>query len=126
MEWFKSRQPVADRFEELIVSAERFEVRLLLSTINLGEVFYNCWNEWDEHRAHEAAEIVQQLPLQIVHPNREDVLAAARLKAKYKVAYADCFAAILAVESMSRIVTGDKDFLAMEQSGAVSLEWWGA
>ncbi len=126
MEWFKNRQPAADRFQRLIASAERFEVRLLLSSVNMGEVFYNCWNEWDETRANEALAVLRRLPIQVVHPTERDVLAAARFKALYKIAYADCFAAVLAVETMSGVATGDKDFLKMQQGGAISVEWWGA
>lgn len=52
-----------------------------------------------------------------------ETLKSSRLKAKYPVAYADCFAAALATEKDARIVTGDPEFKKME--GEVKIEWLG-
>ena len=48
MEWLKRRQPVSLLFRSLIETAQAGRRILLMSTINLGEIYYNCWNEWDE------------------------------------------------------------------------------
>jgi len=46
MEWLKAREPVATRFDELIDLANLGRAHLLMSTINLGEVYYLSWKEW--------------------------------------------------------------------------------
>ena len=49
------------------------------------------------------------------------VLAAAHIKAAHLVAYADAFAAALALELDSTLLTGDPEFHSLE--GKISIEW---
>jgi hypothetical protein len=93
MEWFKKRRPIADRFRLLIEEARVGGPILLMSSINLGEIYYNCWNAWDEARADEA------------------------------LAYADAFAAVLAMEFGATVLTGDPDFLKLRDAGLIAVEW---
>ena len=125
MEWLKERQPVVDWFDELIRSAGQDKVRLWLSSINLGEIYYNCWTEWNTARAEDTLATLRALPVQVIHPTEQDVLAAARLKGKYNIAYADCFAIVLATEIRCPVVTGDPDFLKVQRGGVLSVEWVG-
>jgi predicted nucleic acid-binding protein len=97
-----------------------------MSSINLGEIYYNCRIEWGEERADALLLEFRKLPLLFIHPTEEDVLAAARIKGQYRCSYADAFACVVALEFSCSIITGDKDFLKMEQGGAISVEWWGA
>src|SRR5438067_2295242 len=46
---------------------------------------------------------------------------AARLKSKYPVAYADCFAAALAKREGGRLVTGDPEFRRLDKE--ISVIW---
>jgi predicted nucleic acid-binding protein len=46
---------------------------------------------------------------------------ASKLKAKYPVAYADCFAASLAIAKDATVITGDPEFVKMEKE--VKIEW---
>jgi len=48
-------------------------------------------------------------------------IEAAKLKAKYPVAYADCFAAALALKKNIKLVTGDPEFKKLERD--VRIEW---
>ena|ERR1700734_3756296 len=84
MEWLKDRNPVADRFAVLLDSAEIGTSRLLLSSINLGEIYYNCWKEWEEAKADAALDMLRKHPIQVIHPTEEAVLRAARVKAQLR------------------------------------------
>ncbi len=126
MEWLKAREPAATLFDETIERAKAGHVILLLSTINLGEVLYNCWNVWGEDRAEEIQASFRALPIMIVHPTEEDVRSAARIKGRYKISYADSFTAILAVDCAAPVLTGDPDFLKLLQNGVLAVDWIGA
>jgi predicted nucleic acid-binding protein len=126
MEWLKDRNPVADRLAALLDSAESGTNRLLLSSINLGEIYYNCWKEWDELRADATLILLRKHPIQVIHPTEDAVLKAARMKARYAISYADAFAAVLAVEFGGAVLTGDRDFLPLATDGVLNVDWIGA
>jgi ribonuclease VapC len=126
MEWFKNRQPMANQFRTILEMARAGHPKLLLSSINLGEIYYNCWREWGEVRADEAIDLIGSLPIQVLHPTEVDVLSAARLKGQYPVSYADCFAAVLTLKHGGSVLTGDPDFLILRQNGVVRVDWIGA
>ena len=126
MEWLKQREPVASAFRKIVAAAQNSDVTLLLSTINLGEIYYNSWNEWGQARAERILAEMSDLPIRLVHPTAEDALAAAKIKARFKLAYADAFAAILALEFQAPVLTGDRDFLRVLDGGLISVRWIGA
>jgi predicted nucleic acid-binding protein len=126
MEWLKGREPVASRFRALLEAGRRGELRLLLSNINVGEIYYNCWREWGEARANEVLADWPTLPVQLVHPTEAAVLAAARVKAQYAISYADAFAVVLAIEFGGSVLTGDRDFLPLAKDSVLNVDWIGA
>ena len=52
---------------------------------------------------------------------RELALTAAHIKAKHPLAYADAFAAALAMREEATLVTGDPEFKALDQF--LTIEW---
>ena len=46
---------------------------------------------------------------------------AAKLKGKYRIAYADCFAVALSVKLNATLVTGDPEFKKLK--GRISIQW---
>ncbi len=84
--------------------------RVLMSIINLGEVLYITERERDLVRAQKVLALVEQLPIEIVAASREMVLAAAHIKARYPIAYADAFAVALAQANQAVVLTNDPEF----------------
>jgi len=125
MEWLKNREPAVSTFEALLANAEDSGLRLMMSNINLGEIYYNCWNQWGELRADAVLAMLQRHPIQVIHPSAKDVLAAARIKAIYHCAYADAFAVVPALDYGGSVLTGDPDFLILRQKGVVRVDWIG-
>jgi len=97
------------------------DIILYASVINLGEVYYITMRERGEEKAEEVFSLIKLLPIQIIEADTELTLKASRLKAKYPVAYADCFAASLAIEKDASVITGDPEFKKMEKE--VRIEW---
>jgi len=89
-------EPAASKVKELFKDEAGSRASVHISWINLGEVFYTI----ARRKGLEAAEIVlddiQILPVRLQVPSKADILAAATVKSKYRVSYADAFAVSLA------------------------------
>jgi ribonuclease VapC len=59
------------------------------------------------------------LPIGLIDVTTERVLAAANVKARHTVSYADAFVVAAAVEYSATIVTGDPEFKGTESLAAV-------
>jgi predicted nucleic acid-binding protein len=106
-------EPAATRVRELLVLGEQQEAILLLSMINLGEVFYRIGKQRGRQQAERALALIRNSPLSLVSVSDEMVLQAAALKMEHRISYADAFAAALAIARGGRLVTGDPDFDAL-------------
>jgi predicted nucleic acid-binding protein len=99
----------ADRVESLLREA-RPDTPLLVSAVNLGEVFYIAWQRHGEESAKQTLADLLQLPIRIVPVDVPQVLKAGELKAVHKIPYVDCLAAALATLNQAALVTSDRDF----------------
>jgi ribonuclease VapC len=108
---------VLNRIEE----AEEGRIRLFMSLVNLGEVLYIVERERGLFKAQEVLALIDELPIKMELVDRELTLSAAHLKARYPIAYADCFAAALAQQKEAMLISGDPDFEKLVD--VVALEW---
>jgi ribonuclease VapC len=111
------------RVKELLRGAQSGKHSLYLSLINLGEVLYIVERENNLIQAQRALAAVDQLPLKIVPVSRATVLAAAHIKARYPVSYADAFAVVTAQDHQCMLLTGDPEFRSVATDGLISVEW---
>ena len=89
--------------------------------INIGEVLYITEREVSLTQAQAVLGALDQLPIEIMQADREAVLAAAHIKANYRLSYADAFAVAAAQSIAGTILTGDPEFCAVAH--LISLEW---
>ena len=118
---FFKDEPSGPAVEELIHKASAEKVRLYLSVVNWGEVYYGMWRACGEEAAQSAAQDLSRLPIELVDADLHLTRQAATYKATHKMSYADCFAAALAKVKKSELVTGDPEFKKVESLCAV--EW---
>ncbi len=111
----------ADRVERFLHQAESSRTPLLLSIVNWGEVYYALYRSKGEKEAERGILIIDQLPITVVDVNRTITYQAARLKAKYAVAFGDCFAGALAMINQALVLTGDPEFKKLEEE--VPVNW---
>jgi predicted nucleic acid-binding protein len=111
----------AERVEKLLLKAEEDGKPLLMSVVNLGEVWYNIARRQGENVANEFLAEIDKMAIEIVEADRALALLAAKFKSKHPMAYADCFAAALAKSHKADLVTGDKEFEAVD--GEVKILW---
>jgi len=101
-------------------------VKLFLSIINLGEVYYLVWRRHGEAAARAVGQnLWQEDRLTIMEASWPRVEAAARLKAAGGLAYADAFGLGLAQELAACLVTGDPELRSAADRFGVDLLWLG-
>jgi len=110
--------------ETSLQQAEAGELRLLMSWINVGEVYYIAARRHDRARADAFLKRLASLPVRLVLPEESDIIAAARLKSARRLAYADAFAAALAMREQAAVITGDPEIRVLKD--LVAVEWIGA
>jgi predicted nucleic acid-binding protein len=101
---------VAEIFENNIENDEYS----LMCVVNLGEVYYHALRVGGEKKAQLALDVIKVLPVEIVNVDTDLTLTAAEYKAFNKMSYADAFAAALTKMKKGSLVTGDKEFKALE------------
>lgn len=111
----------ADEVEALLQQAEKAEIQLLMSVVNLGEVWYIVARAYSPEIANEKWRDIQGMAIKIVDVDWGLTIEAAQFKARGKMAYADCFAAALAKKNNAVLITGDPEFKQL--SGQVKIQW---
>ncbi len=118
---FLKQEPHFEIVRDLLKKSSKRHESLLMNQINAGEVYYQIakqdltgdvarfWNQF------------LQLPVLFVANDFDLVLEAAKLKARFPIAYADAFAVATAIKESASIVTGDPDFKHVES--LVKIEW---
>ncbi len=96
--------------DELIDEAETGKSSISMYIINLGEVFYRLCRASGMKRGEEILDKIRLLPIQILSISDEEVMEAAKIKAKYPISYADAFAVAKALQSGVTVVTGDPEY----------------
>jgi predicted nucleic acid-binding protein len=110
-------EPGADEVEKILLKAEKGNPRLLMSVINWGEIYYSIMRGASQEIADSKAHEIAGMRIELVPVDARDlelVREAAVFKATKKMSYADCFAAALAKTRNTELVTGDRDFKAVE------------
>ena len=114
-------EPGADRVEKLLRSAQRGQLKALMSEINLGEVYYLTIRRIGLEPAKENLERLLNLPIEIISPHSELIMRAAEIKAQFAISYADCFAVATAELFSGSLLTGDPEFKKVEH--LVTVDW---
>ena len=96
---------------------------LLMTYVNLGEILHAVIRERGQDRADATLLALEGSRLTFVPADRTLSLAAARLKARYRISYADAFCAALSEISGFPVVTGDPEFRQLE--GVIPIRWIG-
>ena len=121
MMMFFEDEPGADRVRELILNAEENKVELVMSVVNLGEIWYSIARTNSNETADQMIREIEGMAIDIVEADWPLTRLAAQLKAAGNISYADCFAAALAKSRKAELVTGDKEFKKVESE--IKISW---
>ena len=118
---FFEDEPGADFVRGLIHKAVESDTNLLMSVVNLGEVWYSIARIDSPETADQYIHEIKGLGIEVVDIDWPLTRQAAAFKASGNISYADCFAAALAKNRKAELVTGDKEFKVLE--GEIKISW---
>lgn len=118
---FFENEPSAEQVEKIIIDAHANDAPLLMSVINVGELWYNIARAHSTADADRIINELRALKIEFVDANWGLTKLAAVFKVKGKIAYADCFAAALAKDRKAELVTGDSELKQVESE--VKILW---
>jgi ribonuclease VapC len=103
----------ADQVKQLLHDTAADKYELFMTCVNAGEVYYMSHRKDGAAKAELVWKALQQFPIHIVDIDLEFSLAAAKIKARYSLSYADAFAAALTIKRKATLITGDDEFEAL-------------
>ncbi len=106
---------------DLLQRTQEGSIRTLMTWVNVGEVAYIVERRWGTGQVYQVLGNLEATEVEIVPVERELALAAAHIKAGHPLAYADAFAAALALIEKATLVTGDPEFKLLENR--LSIQW---
>ncbi len=118
---FFEDEPGADLVRSLLLKAEESDLKLLMSVVNLGEVWYSIARATSPKMADQYISEIHGMAIEIVDADWVLTHQAAVYKANGNIAFGDCFAAALAKNRKAELITGDKEFKALE--GEIKISW---
>ena len=100
----------SEKVEQLLNDASEGKHHLFMSCINAGEVYYMAYRKEGADKAALVWKALHQFPISITEADSTFTLKAANIKARYKLSFADAFAAALAIGKKAILITGDPEF----------------
>ena len=121
---YLENESFSDQIQNLLTQAKNGALRLYIHAIHIGEVYYITLREQGRSSADLAYSRIKALPIKLIDRIDEELLlAAAGLKARYPISYADSFAAALAMINNCPLLTGDPEFKSLENKDIINIEW---
>lgn len=118
---YLEKEPGYEKVKDLFVKATEMNKKLLMTTVNWGEVFYVLTRDYGLPEAEKIQHLIETFPIELVLVDIGIAKQAAIYKATKKIPYADCFALALARLRKAEIVTKDKEFKVVEDQ--VKISW---
>ena len=114
-------EPAGENIGDAIADAHEHDIPLLMSVVNVGEVWYIIARETSPADAESSITQLRHLGIDFVEVNWLLARDAARYKSKHKMSYADCFAAALTKQRDAVLFTGDPEFKEIERE--ITVRW---
>lgn len=115
------QEPSASKIDALVEAAIELSIPILVTTINLGEVWYNLARRYSATDADLHVKRIRQSGIETIDVDWDLVQQAAYYKSCHRMSYADGFAAALAKRLDAELVTGDGDFKPLESE--IQIHW---
>jgi predicted nucleic acid-binding protein len=114
-------EPSAKKVADHIADAHEQNIPLFISVVNAGEVWYIIAREASVTDADRSITELRHLGIHFVDADWTLAHDAGGFKSKYKMSFADCFAAALAKQKKALLLTGDPEFKQVET--LITIDW---
>lgn len=114
-------EEAGESVKDILKKASLNEAEVFVCIVNWGEMYYIALRENGADTAELYKNTLSEYPIKKINADEELTLQAARYKAFHKISYADAYACALAKMRKAELVTGDKEFKAVE--GEVKILW---
>lgn len=111
----------ADFVEQLLMQAQKGNLKLAMSVVNLGEVWYSIVRHASVQEADAWVHNIRSWAIEIVDADWQLTRQAATYKARGGISYADCYAAALAKLRQADLVTADPEFAKLKDE--INIIW---
>ena len=111
---FFEEEPAAAEVEKLFLKSRTNNSTMIISTVNLGEIWYTVARAHSKSDAEKIIKEIRQIRIHAEVASWKIAEIAAEFKYRGGISYADCFAAALAKIKKAPLVTGDKEFKQLE------------
>jgi uncharacterized protein len=121
--WLQGEDNSLD-IEKLLEKAESKFIEILISAINIGEIYYMLKKSRKGDKADSFLLEARGggFPWQIIPATNGRIWEAALIKSRHRVSYADAFAIALAIEFNAPLVTGDPEIVDASESGLFTVD----
>ena len=118
-------EPGADKVAAVINAANNGEAEVLMHKANLLEVYYDLYRSHGKETADMILSEVKKRPITINSEITDKIFAeAGRLKASYRISFADSFALAQALVSSGELLTADHhEFDSIEGKESIKFAW---
>lgn len=99
-----------EKVEQILNEAAEGKHSLYMTCINAGEVYYMAHRKDGAEKAVLVWKALCQFPITITDADSAFTLKASNIKARYKLSFADAFAAALSISKKATLLTGDDEF----------------
>ena len=115
----------ADKVVTVLANAKNGKCKIYINAVNLVEVYYNVYRVAGKAKADEEITMIKKLPVEINAEITDRIFEeAGRLKAYYKISFADSFALAQAIASGGELLTADHhEFDAIENKENIHFHW---
>jgi len=111
-----------DKYERIKGLLSSKDTVLFMNEINIGECFYILARERTIDKAeYFIHSVLPNLPISKISNTFQDIIEAARIKAKHPLSYADCFVIQTSLRENAPLITGDPEFKKADK--LVQIEW---
>jgi predicted nucleic acid-binding protein len=120
---FLKREPGYLEVAESLRQASEGDLRLGITVVNMGEVWYRFARTHNASKADRALADLKALGLEVVEADWKLTRQAALYKTQGGLSFADCFAAALAKAWNTALLTGDPEFKRLAKE--IEIQWIG-
>ena len=118
---FFEDEPGADFVRELLLEAESKNIKLAVTVVNLGEIWYSIARTVSPEQADATVQEIRGMSIEIIDADWKLTHQAAIYKARGGISYADCYAAALAKLRKAEVITGAPEFQKLKDE--VTTAW---